>query len=634
MSGSGGGGGGGGGGDLYADLYVLLRDLDPSDGGGNGEPVLDANGQTIPVGLDTMSGSTFPIYYTEIAPGDYEIPADLLPYLQPVVLERVNVIRSPGVLESALEEALAKITAATTITTDFAGRIVADGATIDAPNENIALYQLIMTAGGVNSWTDVEANAAANLPAQIVALLDSGWDPTGLLGGAAAKETPFSMDAVITMHSIAGINEVTGSGDTLHIDYFSFTDGTTETYDYDRVARYGNMWVQWFQDMDGDPFTLEAVQRTVLDAVWGHDGNGDGVNDAGSGVGWADEYIKLSADGLSFDTFAATASGLNDWAQAVDDSRAVINFFHGAVGASQIARPADKIVATADFNGDGTDDIAQRNTASGDVTNWQMADSAVTQAIALGRAGLDWGVTGAGDFNGDGTADILFRHDTSGWLLNWQMTDGAVAATMMVGGAGLDWNVVGVGDFNGDGTDDIMLRHQTSGWLLDWTMKDGVRDAEGFVAGAGLDWNVVGMGDFNGDGTTDVLLRNQDSGWLLNWTMKDGARTAESFVGGAGLDWTIVGTGDFNGDGTDDILLRHASGAILNWEMSNGGLSREVMVGAAQADWAVVGTGDYNHDGTDDVLFQNTGSSIPDAVQIWEMAGGTFAASAPVALIA
>jgi hypothetical protein len=78
--GGGGGKGGGGGrpdgagskkGDLFGDQYVLLRDLDPSDGGGNGDPVLDSNGNPILVGTNGL-----PIYYVANIDGDYEIPAD------------------------------------------------------------------------------------------------------------------------------------------------------------------------------------------------------------------------------------------------------------------------------------------------------------------------------------------------------------------------------------------------------------------------------------------------------------------------------------------------------------------------------------------------------------------------------
>lgn len=108
-SGEGGGGGGGGGegggggmgggkppgagtkkGDLFGDQYILLRDIDPTDGGGSGEPVLDENGQFILVG---SNGSL--IYFEQNIDGDYEIPADALPFVQEVELERANVARAP-----------------------------------------------------------------------------------------------------------------------------------------------------------------------------------------------------------------------------------------------------------------------------------------------------------------------------------------------------------------------------------------------------------------------------------------------------------------------------------------------------------------------------------------------------------
>lgn len=151
--GEGGGGGTGGGkppgagskkGDLYGDQYILLRDVDPSDGGGSGEPVLDANGQPILVGSD---GSL--IYFEANTDGDYEIPATSLPYVQEVELERANVARAPDkVMEKSLVEALEKIETASIVSVDPAGRIVCDGVTIDSPLENLALYKYLMTAGG------------------------------------------------------------------------------------------------------------------------------------------------------------------------------------------------------------------------------------------------------------------------------------------------------------------------------------------------------------------------------------------------------------------------------------------------------------------------------------------------------
>ena len=172
-------------------MYVVLRDLDPTDGGGHGKPVLDANSQTIPVGLDTTTGEAVPIFCVEGTEGNLEIPPDHLPCVQEAVLKRANMVRAPpSVLEHALEEVLARPSAATSITTDPPGRLVADGATINSPLENTAPDQLIMTAGGVNNWAEVAPNAAANLPGQIVDLLNSGWDPTGLLGGSSRRSCP------------------------------------------------------------------------------------------------------------------------------------------------------------------------------------------------------------------------------------------------------------------------------------------------------------------------------------------------------------------------------------------------------------------------------------------------------------
>ena len=256
-----------GSGDLFGDLWVLLRDLDPSDGGGNGEPILDENGQVIPIGYDAATGATFPIHLVLGTEGSYEVPADMLPFVQEIDLERANIMRSPeSVRIAALEEALAKIEAGTVIDPTVDGRIAVDGVVIDSPRENLALYHLIMTAGGAGSWTEAQAHAAANLPAKLVDLLATGWNPTGLLAGVFSKFVPITMDAVITAHTLMGVNEVVDVGGDPQITYFSFLDGVAESFNYDRVATYGNLWVRWYQDMDGDPSDLEAVQRSVLDA--------------------------------------------------------------------------------------------------------------------------------------------------------------------------------------------------------------------------------------------------------------------------------------------------------------------------------------------------------------------------------
>lgn len=519
-------------GDLYGDLRVLVRDLDPTDGGGDGEVVLDSNGQVIPIGYDPATGETFPIHLVLAADGSYEIPADLLPYVQPIDLARADIIRSPdSVIASALTEALAKINAGTTISVDASGRIAVDGVLIDSPRECLALYKLVMTAGGSTSWTQAEANAAANLPPQLASLMASGWDPTGLLAGVFSKSEPVSMDAVITAHTFMGLNEVTNVGSVPQIDFFSFTDGTTETYNYDRVAKYGNLWVKWYQDVDHNPNTLEAVQRTVLDLVWGKDNNGDGINDVGSGVNWVDQYSKLSADGLSLETVSGTGAGINDWAQAVEDARAVILALHDNVGATEVSVPLP-----------GNDLLL--GTAVGD--------------LLAGWGGNDtiYGYQGNDTLEGGDGRDQLF---------------GGIGADSLDGGAGNDV-------LNGGAGNDTMMGGAGDDRLV------GAAGDDQLTGGAGADRFVfVVPSNFGTDTITDFSKAENDLIRLdaidaNTATVADDAFTFvgyTDFTGAAGeLRAVDQGTsqmiqGDVNGDGVADfsIIVLGATQAEASWFM-------------------------------------------------------------------
>ncbi|TDK41126.1 calcium-binding protein [Antarcticimicrobium luteum] len=459
-------GGSGGHGDLYGDLWVVARDLDPSDGGGNGEPVLDENGQIVPIGYNAETGETFPIHLVEGEEGDFEVPAELADFVQEVELERANIIRAPDrVVDNALKEALAKIAAGTEIAAEASGRIMVDGVLIDSPRENLALYDLIMTAGGATSWAQVQANAEANLPQPLADLIAGGWDPTGLLAGVFSKFNPISMDAVITAHTLMDVNTVTGSGDTLNIDYFGFTDGAAETFDYDRVATYGDVWMQWYQDMDGDPTDLELVQGTLLDVIWGFDLNGDGVNDPGTGEGWADQYRKQAGDGLSFGMADGSGAGINDWAQSVEDARSAIYVLHEYIGASQITAPSD----TADvLDGSSVTDYLAA-WGGDDVLNGRrgndVLDGGDGEDVLRGNQGSDLLDGGAGNdtLRGGRGDDVLFRGGGADRLFGGAGDDrlsGGAGDDRMFGGDGDDWLNGGRGDdvlTGGDGADSFIF---------------------------------------------------------------------------------------------------------------------------------------------------------------------------------
>ncbi len=432
-------GGGSDKGELYGDQYILLRDLSPSDGGGNGEPLLDVNGQPILVGSD---GS---LIYFELDPatGDYEIPADKADLVQEVELGRANVARAPdSVMEKSLNEAMSKIMAATVVDTDAAGRITVDGTAIDSPLENLALYQYLMTAGGEQSWVAVQGY----WPDQIAAL--ENWDPSSLLGAAFDKFSPVTMDAVLYLNTTIGVNQVTGPT----IDYFDFTIDGAEAYDYSREARWSDTYIQWYQNLDDDP-ELELVEpSSVYDAVFGSQE-------------WSDQYLQTDGS-----TQPVTSAGVNDFAQAVDDARAVILFMHESLGAIEVPAPetamlaslaiTDDVAMTAmaiddhddgheDGSGghnDGHDDHAATVIMGTNFEDWlfgsggpQYIDGGNGNDHIYGRGGPDTllGGNGADELYGGGGRDVLIGGNGSDLL------DGGPGPDILTGGNGPDVFVIG-----------------------------------------------------------------------------------------------------------------------------------------------------------------------------------------------
>jgi hypothetical protein len=242
-------------GDIYGDLYIILRDE-------NGVPVLTPEGWVQPIDVD---GNLIPLD-AEGEPVDESL-------LQEVEFGRLSVSRSPSkVSDHALDEALAKLQSATTITVDEAGRLVVDGSTIDSPLENLALYEAIMKDGSLPGVT---------LPAD--------FDVTALLGAAADKTGEITVDLVVYENTILGINQVNPDGTITYYDL--------STYDYDRASTFDGT-VTYLKDVNNDGNYVE-VTEPIMDAVF------DGTN-------WTD----------------TTAGGADDFAQAADDARAVIEFVH------------------------------------------------------------------------------------------------------------------------------------------------------------------------------------------------------------------------------------------------------------------------------------------------------------------
>lgn len=268
-------------GDLFGDMVILLRD-------DNGEPLLTADGlvkvaafvyegTTLVPLLDADGKQVFIPYNEE---GDLVTEIDgVAVYAVEVDLGRLSVGRSPTkVLNHALDEALKKLTAPdAVITVDATGRLVVDGVAIDSPLENLALYDVYMTTGTIPGVT---------LPAD--------FNVAALLAAASDKTGTITVDTVVYMNSILGINPLKGDD-----PYYDFS-----TYNYDRAATWGDVTVTVLV-LQEDGVTYKAEEVNVYDTLFDADADGDG--DA-----WVD----------------STTGGADDFAQAADDYLQVLEFVH------------------------------------------------------------------------------------------------------------------------------------------------------------------------------------------------------------------------------------------------------------------------------------------------------------------
>lgn len=246
-------------GDLYGDLWIILRNED-------GVPILNAAGFVQPIAAD---GTLIPLD-AEGAPIDPSLT-------QEVEFSRLSVARAPSkVLTHSLDEAVAKITAGTSITLDAAGRVVVDGTAIDSPLENLALYKAVMTN---------------TLPSAVTTKLPSNLAASSLLAAAADKTSTINVDVVVYLNSFLGVNKVVDGKVTSYYDF---------TTNYDRYATYKDVTAQVLV-LQADGVTYKTETVNIYNTVF-------------SGSTWVDP--------------TPSSAGADDFAAATNDALRVIQYIH------------------------------------------------------------------------------------------------------------------------------------------------------------------------------------------------------------------------------------------------------------------------------------------------------------------
>lgn len=267
------------------------------------------------------------------------------------------------------------------------------------------------------------------------------------------------------------------------------------------------------------------------------------------------------------------------------------------------------VVGTADFNGDGTNDVLWFNASNGDAEVWKTSAGKWAGSVDLGNHPLGYSAAGTGDFNRDGTSDVLWFNPTSGDTEVWKIQDAHWAGSVDIGSHPLGYAVAGVGDFNQDGTSDVLWFNQSNGDTEIWKVQNGQWAGSTDIGRHPLGYTAAGVGDFNGDGSADLLWFDASTGDAEIWKVANSQWAGSVDIGQHPTGWIPAGVADFNHDGTSDVLWYNINtGQTDIWKINNGIWAGSVSVGSHPTGWTPVGIGDLDHNGIPDITWQQSGT--------------------------
>jgi hypothetical protein len=266
----------------------------------------------------------------------------------------------------------------------------------------------------------------------------------------------------------------------------------------------------------------------------------------------------------------------------------------------------------ADFNGDGTADLAVANVLSADISVvLRNADGTFQPQRRVGAGPYPSSIVAA-DLNGDEMPDLAAT--ASGGTLVWRIGqgDGTFQAVQTVAGVG---DHVAAGDLNRDGrvdlvtanggSDDVSVFLANADGSLQLQQRFAVGDAPAYV-------RVV---DVDGDGRLDLLAVNRLSNDVsLRLGNGDGTFGAQRrMTVGAGPGW--VSAGDLDRDGALDLVVGSDSQSSNNYDLSilmgNGDGTFDPERRLPYGDLPLFGTvTDADGDGIQDLLVASYGFSV------------------------
>jgi hypothetical protein len=91
----------------------------------------------------------------------------------------------------------------------------------------------------------------------------------------------------------------------------------------------------------------------------------------------------------------------------------------------------------------GETDMMMRNTTTGGLEVYDIANNQITGAAFLGTVGLDWQFAGIAPIHGPGASDLVLRNVNTGAFEVYNIANNQITGAALLSTVGLDWQLGG-----------------------------------------------------------------------------------------------------------------------------------------------------------------------------------------------
>jgi hypothetical protein len=107
---------------------------------------------------------------------------------------------------------------------------------------------------------------------------------------------------------------------------------------------------------------------------------------------------------------------------------------------------------------------------------------------------LDWQIIGAGNFSSNpGESDVIMRNTTTGGLEVYDIANNQITGAGFLGTVGLDWQFAGIAPVHAAGASDLVLRNVNTGAFEVYDIASNQVTGAASLGQVGSDWQLGGF---------------------------------------------------------------------------------------------------------------------------------------------